>query len=131
MVLWVEVFAVFLVSHAAGDFLSQTEFQASNKHGGLGRDPVHRRALLAHGAIYLLCFVPALVWLASEEGAGGAVLIAVAIVVPHVVQDDGRVIDAWMRRVKKTRSGPGALSIAVDQSFHLLALFLLAVVVGR
>ena len=128
---WVEVFAVFLVSHAAGDFLTQTEFQARNKHGGLGRDPVRRRALLTHAAVYLLCFVPALAWLAGDEGAGGVLLIAGAIVVPHLVQDDGRIIDLWMRRVKKTRSEPGALSIAVDQSFHLLALFLLAVVVGR
>ena len=128
---WVELFAVFLVSHAAGDFLSQTEFQAKNKHGGLGRDPVRRRALLSHAAVYMLCFVPALVWLADAEPAGTVVAVAAAIVVPHAIQDDGRVIGAWMRGVKKTKWEPGVLAMAVDQSFHLVALFLVAVVVGR
>jgi len=33
---WVEVFAVFVVSHLVGDFLIQTEWQASHKLGGLG-----------------------------------------------------------------------------------------------
>ena len=127
---WVEVFAVFLVSHAAGDFLTQTEFQARNKHGGLGRDPVKRRALLSHALVYLLCFVPALMWIADGEGAGVAVATAAAVIVPHAIQDDGRVIGAWMRRVKHTKWEPGVLAMAVDQSFHLLALFLVAVVVG-
>ena len=127
---WVELFAVFLVSHAAGDFLTQTEFQASNKHGGLGSDPVRRRALLTHAAVYLLCFVPALVWLAGAEDAATVVLTAAAIVVPHVIQDDGRVIGLWMRRVKHTDWEPGVLAMAVDQAFHLVALFGVAVAVG-
>lgn len=127
---WIELFAVLLVSHAAGDFLTQTEFQAKNKHGGLGRDPVRRRALLTHAAVYLLCFVPGLVWLAGAEPATAVVATAAAIVVPHAVQDDGRVINWWMRKVKHTQYGPGVLAMAVDQSFHLLALFILAVVVG-
>ena len=127
---WVEVFAVFLVSHAAGDFLTQTEFQARNKHGGLGRDPVRRRALLSHAAVYLLCYVPGLVWLAGEEEAATVALTAAAIVVPHAIQDDGRVIGMWMRRVKRTEWQPGVLAMAVDQTFHLVALFLLAVAVG-
>ena len=37
---------VFVISHLVGDFLLQTDFQARYKHGGLGRDPVARRALL-------------------------------------------------------------------------------------
>ena len=127
---WVEVFAVFLVSHAAGDFLTQTEFQAKNKHGGLGADPVRRRALLSHAAVYLLCFVPGLAWLAGEHDALTVALTAVAVVVPHAIQDDGRVIGMWMRRVKHTEWQPGVLAMAVDQTFHLLALFLLAVAVG-
>ena len=127
---WVELFAVFLVSHAAGDFLTQTEFQARNKHGGLGRDRVRRRALLSHAVVYLLCYVPALVWIAGEQGTGAAVATAAAVVVPHAVQDDGRVIGAWMRHVKHTYWEPGVLAMAVDQSFHLLALFLVALAVG-
>lgn len=127
---WVELFAVFLVSHAAGDFLTQTEFQAKNKHGGLGSDRVRRRALLSHAAIYLLCFAPALVWLAGETEPPAVGLTAAAIVVPHAIQDDGRVIGLWMRHVKRTEYQPGVLAMAVDQTFHLVALFLVAVVVG-
>src|SRR3712207_7655677 len=33
---------LLVVSHLFGDFILQTEFQATNKHGGLGRDPVKR-----------------------------------------------------------------------------------------
>ena len=127
---WIEVFAVLLVSHVAGDFLAQTEFQARHKHGGLGRDRVRRRALLAHVAVYVACFVPALVWLGGEEPLATVLLAAVAIALPHLVQDDGRVIAGWMRRVKHTDYEPGLLAIAVDQSFHVLALFAVAVAVG-
>ena len=127
---WVELFAVLLVSHVAGDFLTQTEFQAKNKHGGLGADPVRRRALLTHLAVYLDCCLPWLVWLAGSEPAGAVAATAAAIVVPHAIQDDGRVINWWMRHVKHTHYEPGVLAMAVDQSFHVLALFVLAVVVG-
>ena len=61
---WVEVFAVFVVSHLAGDYLLQTDWQAENKRGGLGGDPVARRALLSHVTTYTLAFVPAFIWLA-------------------------------------------------------------------
>ena len=37
---WVEVFNVYLVCHCVGDFLLQTEFQATRKAGGLGRETV-------------------------------------------------------------------------------------------
>jgi hypothetical protein len=123
---WVEVFAAFLVSHAAGDYLVQTEFQAMNKHGGLGRDPVKRKALALHVLTYTLCYVPALLWL----GGNRALLAVAGVAVPHAIQDDGRVIRLWMQRVKRTEYRPGVLAMAVDQSFHVLALFLLAVVVG-
>ena len=42
---WVEVFAVFTVCHLTGDYLLQTDWQARNKRGGLGSNPVARRAL--------------------------------------------------------------------------------------
>jgi uncharacterized protein DUF3307 len=127
---WVEVFAVFIVSHLAGDFLFQTGWQAKNKNGGLGSDPVRRRALFSHIITYGLAFVPALVWLADDIGAW-VVVVAAAIVLPHLVQDDGRVIAAWVRRVKHSDVVPGDfVTIAVDQTFHVIALFVLAVIVG-
>jgi hypothetical protein len=127
---WVEVLAVFAVSHVVGDFILQTEFQAVNKHGGLGRDPVRRRALLMHGVTYTASYVPALVWLAGELSAVAVVLTALAVLVPHVVQDDGRPVRWWMRAVKHTEPAPGVLAILVDQSFHLVVLFALAIAVG-
>ena len=86
---WVEVFAVFILCHLSGDFLLQTNWQATHKQGGLGRDAVSRRALLAHGLSYTSAFIPAFIWLAGDVGA--AVLWAAAAVgVPHTIQDDGR-----------------------------------------
>ena len=124
---WVEVFAVFCVSHAVGDFLLQTEFQAVNKRGGLGADPVARRALLSHTVSYTLAFLPALAWVGGELGAVGALAVAAGVALPHCVQDDGRLLRAYARIVKRTEPGPGILMLAVDQSFHLVVLFALAV----
>ena len=48
-----------------------------------------------------------------------------------MLQDDGRLLDAYMRRVKGVEPKPGGLLIAVDQSWHVLALFLVALLVGN
>jgi hypothetical protein len=127
---WVEVFAVFLVSHLAGDYLLQTDWQARHKRGGLGGDPVALRALLSHISTYTLAFVPALVWLAEDIGAG-AIAAGAAIALPHLIQDDGRLLGAYVRRVKGYDAADNPpVTAAVDQSFHLLAMFALALVVG-
>jgi hypothetical protein len=127
---WVEVFAVFVASHLVGDYLLQTEWQATHKWGGLGPDSVSRRALISHLVSYSLAFIPALVWLADDLGAG--VLGAFALIAgPHLVQDDGRLISAYVRTVKRADPGPGPLMTAVDQSFHVLALFLVALLAGN
>jgi hypothetical protein len=125
---WIEIFGVFVVSHLAGDYLLQTEWQARHKRGGLGHDPVSRRALISHIATYGLAFVPAFVWLADEMGA--AVLgIAALILLPHLVQDDGRPVSAYISAIKGTvADADDFLFTAVDQSFHLIALFLVALV---
>lgn len=126
---WSEVFAVLVVSHLVGDFLLQTDWQARNKHGGLGHDSGRRRALRNHTAIYTLSFLPALVWIGAETAPARAVLIGVLIAAPHWVQDDGRLLDAYMARVKGSPNPAPGLRIAVDQSFHLLALFGIALLV--
>jgi Protein of unknown function (DUF3307) len=119
---WVEVFALLLVSHLAGDFLLQTEWQALNKPGGVGRDPVARRALLSHIATYSLPLLPVLVWLGTEIGAA-AVGVGALVVVPHLLQDDGRPVFWFIRHVKKVSGRPDDLLVlAVDQSAHVLAL---------
>ena len=123
---WVEVFSVFAVCHLVGDFLLQTDWQARNKQDGLAGDPVARRALLAHCVTYTLAFVPALIWIGVESGAALAVGIGVLIAVPHLIQDDGRLLDAYMARVKGLAQTSSGLRVAVDQSFHMLALFAVA-----
>jgi Protein of unknown function (DUF3307) len=120
---WVEVFAVLVVCHLVGDFLLQTDWQARLKEGGLGADPVRRRALASHVVVYLVAFLPALVWIGLESNLLRAALIGVVIAVPHFVQDDRRLLDAYMRRVKGLSESSPGLRIAVDQSFHVLFLF--------
>lgn len=123
---WVEVFAVFFVSHQVGDYLLQTEWQAMHKHGGLATRGEPRRALLSHIASYTLAFVPALVWLSSSLHAG-VVWLAALIAIPHLVQDDGALLYAYARTVKGAELAENpALAAALDQAFHIVALFLTA-----
>ena len=131
--LWVEVLVVFIVCHLVGDFLLQTDWQARHKHGGLGRDPVARRALLSHVTAYTLVFVPAIVWVvltADLSVATGALLLAL-VFLPHLLQDDGRVVRWWMLDVKRTdpAAQPG-VTVVVDQTMHIVMLFALAVMIA-
>ncbi len=129
---WVEIFAVFVVSHALGDYLLQTDWQATHKRGGLGRDRNARTALLSHVLSYTLAFVPAGIWLADGGlDAVGVVLLAVGIYVPHMIQDDGRLLSWFVYRVKGCDDESAAeVFKPVDQSFHVLALFAIAVATG-
>ena len=128
---WVDVFAVFVVSHLVGDYMLQTDWQAVNKHGGLLGTSTMRRALIAHVATYTLAFVPSLIWLAPSTGVG-VVGVAALIAIPHLLQDDGTLLAMYSRRVKKAdlASNP-SLGKSLDQSFHLLALFLTALLAGH
>ncbi len=127
---WVETFVLFAVSHLVGDYLLQTDWQATRKRGGLSGDAIARRALLCHGATYTLAFVPALL-LVADLGRD-ALWIGALVAVPHVVQDDGRVVEWWMRRVKGAPIPTQAtVAAAVDQTLHVVALLALALIVGR
>ena len=121
---WSDVFLVFVVSHLVGDFLFQTGWQARNKFSALGGGgkPL---ALLAHGASYLVAFIPAAVWLGVDGRPGvWSVGLAALVVVPHVLQDDGRLLIRYIRVVKRSPAAAGdRLFVMVDQSFHILALF--------
>jgi hypothetical protein len=124
------VFAVFVVCHMVGDFVLQTDWQARHKYGGLGSDPVARRALVAHVMLYTAAFVPALVWLADSLGAGIAG-IAALIAIPHLVQDDGRLLGIYLRSIKRSDAQSGGfVALAVDQSLHVVTLFAIALIAG-
>jgi hypothetical protein len=101
----------------------QTDWQATHKRGGLSGDRSARQALYSHVMIYTLVFVPAVIWIAAHKSALALALLAV-IFIPHLVQDDGRVLMAWNRTVKRTTLPPGdPVYVAVDQAFHVLFLF--------
>lgn len=121
--IWTEVFAVLVVCHLVGDFLLQTDWQARFKLGGLGRDPVRRRALFTHVVTYTAVFLPALVWIGLETNAARAVLIGFVVAVPHLIQDDGRLLDSYMATVKGLSQNSPGLRVAVDQAFHVVFLF--------
>jgi hypothetical protein len=128
---WAEIFEVFIVSHLFGDYLLQTEWQAINKRGGLTGTAEQRRALFSHIATYTMAYIPSLIWLWSSLHAW-VFGIAAVIAIPHLIQDDGRLLARYSMTVKKadiTRNL--SLSAALDQSFHLIALFLTALLASK
>lgn len=119
---WAAVFVVFFVSHQAGDYLLQTDWQARHKRGGLGRDAVARRALLAHTFTYTLAFVPSLVWISARLD-WTTLVIAAAVALPHMIQDDARLLSVYIRRVKGLDPlATPSVAALVDQAFHIVAL---------
>lgn len=118
---WAAALLALLVSHAAGDVLFQTDWQALNKVRGLS-DPLARRALLEHVSTYTLAFIPALVWIGTQISAGRAVAVGALVAVPHLLLDDGRLVRLWMQRIKGVDRPGVALTIATDQAFHVVCL---------
>ena len=127
---WVAVLAGFLVAHMVGDYLLQTDWQARHKRGGLGPDPVARKALVSHVSTYTLAFLPAFIWIGSELGAIWAIIAAVLVFIPHLIIDDGRVVSLYLARVKRVDGLNLGVAASVDQSFHVVSLFLAAMVIG-
>jgi len=126
---WPEVFLVLLVSHLVGDFLIQTDHQALHKRHGIAAG-APMRALLTHVVTYTLAFLPALVWLFDDLGAA-VLLVAAYLFVTHAMIDDARLLEGYMRVAK----GRGSLEqsgvvFMVDQSFHVLTLFALALLIA-
>jgi hypothetical protein len=122
-------FADFYVSHHIGDYILQTDFQALNKQGGLGDDASSRHALVNHALTYTAAFVPALIGVARRTSIPRALGVAALIALPHMAIDDGRVVDAYMSKVKRTPADVDAdLTSRVDQSMHLVCLWVAAFV---
>ena len=127
---WVEVFAVFFVSHQVGDYLLQTDWQAMHKRGGLSGPAVARRALLSHITTYTLAFVPAFIWL-WDSLQWGVIGLAALIAIPHMIQDDRRLLTSYARMFKGADLDANPeLGATLDQAFHFLALFLTALLIG-
>jgi hypothetical protein len=127
---WGAVYVVFFVSHQVGDYVLQTDWQAVHKRGGLGRDPVARRALLSHTFTYSLAYVPAYIWISSQLG-WTTLVIAAAVSLPHLVQDDNRLLTAYVSRVKGLDPiANRPIAALVDQACHMVALFGAALLVS-
>ena len=83
-------------------------------------------------ATYTLAFVPAFVWIGSEldvglgRGGGPARLL----LRPHLVVDDGRIVRLYLARVKHVEGFDVGVASSVDQSFHVLSLWLVALLMG-
>jgi hypothetical protein len=127
---WVSVLAGFLVAHMVGDYLLQTDWQARHKRGGLGGDRVARKALICHVTSYTLAFLPAFIWIGVELNVIWAIAAAILVYVPHLIIDDGRVVTLYLARVKRVDGLNLGVAASVDQSFHVLSLFLAAMVIG-
>jgi hypothetical protein len=129
-VTWVDAFAGFLVAHMVGDYLFQTDWQASHKRGGLTGDGVSRRALWSHVTTYTIAFLPVLVWIGIRLDLPIALIAGVLVFLPHLVVDDGRIVVGYVRRVKRADVRNLGLLSSVDQSFHVLSLWAVAILVG-
>ena len=124
---WSAALLALLVSHAVGDILLQTDWQATHKSSGLG-DPLGRRALVRHVAVYMVAFIPALVWIGSETSVWRTIAVAALVAIPHLLIDDGTLVRTWSREVKGIPSPALGLAIAIDQTFHVLCLLAAALV---
>jgi len=118
---WPAALLALLVSHLVGDFLLQTEWQAVNKVRGIG-DAESRQALLRHIGTYTLACLPALVWIGHHTSAGRAVATGVLISGTHLLVDDGHLVRAWLRDIKHVERPALGLTVAVDQTFHVVCL---------
>lgn len=127
---WPEIFILFFATHQCGDYLLQTDWQATHKRNGLGRDAAARRALFTHTFTYSLAYVPAFIWIQTRLGFN-TLIIAAAVSIPHLVQDDGRLLRAYLRRVKGMDPVANHVVAAiVDQALHIIALFGAALLVS-
>lgn len=118
---WPAALLALLVSHLVGDFLVQTEWQALNKQSGLSV-PRSRRALVSHVTAYTAAFIPALVWIGIRTTPWHALAVAAVVAITHLLVDDGRFVQMWLRVVKRAQDPSVALTVSVDQSFHVICL---------
>ncbi len=129
--IWAKVFVVFFVTHQFGDYLLQTEWQAMTKQNGLGSDPNARRALFSHTFTYSLAYVPAFIWIAQTWLGWRTLWIAAVVILPHLIQDDRRLLGYYMRRVKgMDPTANWTVAALVDQAAHMVALFGAALLVS-
>jgi hypothetical protein len=85
---------------------------------------------VSHVTTYTIAFVPALIWIGYQTDAVVAVIAGALIFIPHLIVDDGRLVRLYLARVKRADGFDVGLAASVDQSFHVLSLSLVAILVG-
>ena len=119
-----QIFIYLLIAHLIGDWIIQTYWMANEKSK-------HFAPLLVHVASYHIFTFGAL-YLAGVDFMK-AFWATLFLAVTHALLDNRRFEFWWLRRIKKVaeRDVPVWLLLGVDQSFHLILLFLVSFWLAR
>jgi len=122
--LMAEIFLYLLAAHLIGDWIIQTAWMANEKSK-------HFAPLLVHVASYYIFTFGAL-YLAGVDFTK-AFWATLFLAVTHALLDNRRFEFWWLRRIKKVaeKDVPVWLLLGVDQSFHLILLFLVSFWLAR
>lgn len=108
-----DMFGCLIIGHLVGDYILQNNWMAMNKSKNW-------LALIIHSLVYTTA-----VFLFSLF-AGGIGLVAILIIfLAHIILDRRTFVRWWLTNINKS---PDIfwLQVMVDQTFHLLILFLIA-----
>ncbi|MCQ1529517.1 DUF3307 domain-containing protein [Lutispora saccharofermentans] len=110
------MFLYLIVGHIVGDFLLQTNWQVENKN----RISI---ALIIHSLVYVIvAYLFSLI-------AGGLSLISIAVICfSHALLDKGDIVNWWLKKVKKEQTDNVQMRFLVDQSLHVLVLFIVTII---
>lgn len=108
-----DIFNCLLIGHLVGDFLLQSNWMATHKEKDW-------RALAVHSLVYTIT-----IYLFSLIAGGLSLLALVIIFAAHVILDQRGVVRWWLTNVSKSPDLTW-LQIMVDQTLHLLVLFVIA-----
>lgn len=108
-----DIFSCFIIGHLVGDFLLQNNWMANQKEKNW-------LALALHSLVYTIT-----VYLFSLIAGGISLLAVVIIFVTHIILDQRSLVRWWLTTINKSPHLTW-LQILVDQTFHILILFVIA-----
>ena len=114
------LFETLLMGHILGDWIFQTEWQATNKSSNW-------RAMLVHVAVYHVIMLGFLVMWAGP-GDWRIYIAVLLLAITHAILDRRQSVHGLMRLLRITVNRPPEkwLAIPIDQAVHLLLLGLTA-----
>jgi len=121
----VSVFDSLLLAHLLGDWILQTEWQATNKQSSW-------RAMFSHVVVYHLAILVAL-WLWYGFDQPLVYIVVAGLAVSHAILDRRWPVIALMRALRSSTSGEPEkwLLVVFDQCLHILLLGVSAVLLAR